>query len=78
VKPDAERQRDTRRRMRRAGFVLRQLWVHPEDWSAVKRYVEQKRKRHADEASGSQADKDTVATDIAGGYFVIAATQQKI
>lgn len=52
MKPDAERQRDTRRRMRRAGFVLRQLWVHPLDWPAVKRYVEAKRKaRAADEAT---------------------------
>ena len=43
MKPDAERQRDTRRRMRAAGFVLRQLWVHPADWPAVKAYVERKR-----------------------------------
>jgi hypothetical protein len=51
MKPDAERQRDTRRRMRAAGFVLRQLWVHPSDWEAVKAYVERKRKRHTDEAT---------------------------
>jgi len=51
MKPDAERQRDTRRRMRAAGFVLRQLWVHPQDWEAVRRYVEQKRKRHTVEAA---------------------------
>jgi hypothetical protein len=44
MKTNAERQRDTRRRMRAAGFVLRQLWVHPTDWDAVRRYVEQKRK----------------------------------
>ncbi len=45
MKPDAERQRDTRRRMRAAGFVLRQMWVHPADWIAVKSYIERKRKR---------------------------------
>jgi hypothetical protein len=42
AKPDSERQRDTRRRMRAAGFVLRQLWVHPLDWPAVRAYVERK------------------------------------
>jgi hypothetical protein len=47
MKPDAERQRDTRRRMRAAGFVLRQVWVHPEDWQAVKKYVDAKRKKRA-------------------------------
>ena len=30
MKPDAERQRDTRRRMRARGFVLQQRWIHPE------------------------------------------------
>jgi len=43
MKSPTERQRDTRRRMRAAGFVLRQLWVHPADWPAVKAYVERKR-----------------------------------
>jgi hypothetical protein len=52
VKTPAERKRDERQRMRTAGFVLRQLWVHPQDWEAVRRYVEQKRrKRTADEAA---------------------------
>jgi hypothetical protein len=31
--------------MRSSGFVLRQLWVHPGDWEAVRSYVERKRKR---------------------------------
>lgn len=54
ARSDAERKRDERHRMRSAGFVLRQLWVHPRDWEAVRRYVEQKRrKRTADEASGA-------------------------
>ena len=51
----AERQRDTRRRMRLAGFVLRSLWVHPLDWLGVKAYVELKRqKRTASSASGGK------------------------
>lgn len=45
AKSEAERQRDTRRRMREAGYVLRQLWVHPEDWEDVRRYVERKRRK---------------------------------
>jgi hypothetical protein len=40
----AERQRAMRERMRRQGFVLRQLWVHPLDWPAVKDIVERMRK----------------------------------
>jgi len=44
MKSSSERQRDTRRRMRAEGFVLRQMWVHPADWPAVRAYVERKRK----------------------------------
>lgn len=47
MKSDAERQQETRNRMRAAGFILRQLWVHPLDWPSVKRYVEAKRKARA-------------------------------
>jgi hypothetical protein len=50
MKSAADRQRDTRRRMRAAGFVLRQLWVHPADWAAVKAYVKRRREgRTSDE-----------------------------
>jgi len=28
--------------MRRAGFVLRQFWVHPKDWPLVQRYLKRK------------------------------------
>jgi hypothetical protein len=45
MKSQAERQQARRERMRRDGFVLRQLWVHPEDWADVRRYVEAKRKK---------------------------------
>lgn len=31
--------------MRRLGFMLRQVWVHPLDWADVKRYAERKRKQ---------------------------------
>jgi hypothetical protein len=33
--------------MRDRGFVLRQLWVHPADWEAVREYVERKRKKRS-------------------------------
>jgi hypothetical protein len=32
----AERKQDERARMRQAGYVLRQVWVHPHDWERVK------------------------------------------
>jgi hypothetical protein len=35
----AERKRAERERMRLEGFVLRQVWVHPDDWPRVSRYV---------------------------------------
>jgi hypothetical protein len=38
--------------MRERGFVLRQLWVHPEDWPAVREYVERKRKRRSAHLNG--------------------------
>jgi hypothetical protein len=39
AKSVAERKRDERERMRDAGFVLRQFWVHPQDWPRVQRYL---------------------------------------
>jgi hypothetical protein len=44
--PDKQRKAAERARMRSRGFVLRQLWVHPNDWDSVRAYVERKRKRH--------------------------------
>lgn len=44
--PAKDRKAAERARMRSSGFVLRQLWVHPDDWEAVRTYVERKRKRH--------------------------------
>jgi hypothetical protein len=36
----AARKRAERERRRKAGFVLRQIWVRPSDWPRVKRYLE--------------------------------------
>lgn len=36
----ARRKRAERERRRKAGFVLRQIWVRPGDWPRVKRYLE--------------------------------------
>ena len=35
----AQRKRAERERRRKAGFVLRQIWVRPGDWPRVKRYL---------------------------------------
>jgi hypothetical protein len=35
----ARRKRAERERRRKAGFVLRQIWVRPTDWPRVKRYL---------------------------------------
>jgi hypothetical protein len=40
VKPDAERKRDERERMRARGYVLRQVWVHPDDAAKVQRQID--------------------------------------
>jgi hypothetical protein len=48
AKSDAEKQRDRRERMRAAGYVLRQLWVHPKDWDAVKKYVMRAMRKRGD------------------------------
>jgi len=40
MKDAAERKRDERKRMRKAGFVLRQFWVHPKDWARVAKYLQ--------------------------------------
>lgn len=36
----ARRKRAERERRRKAGFVLRQIWVRPGDWPRVKRYLD--------------------------------------
>jgi hypothetical protein len=45
--PDHKRKAAERARMRTRGFVLRQLWVHPDDWESVREYVERKRKKRS-------------------------------
>lgn len=40
AKSVAERKADERARMRKLGYVLRQFWVHPQDWPRVKKYLE--------------------------------------
>jgi hypothetical protein len=47
VTPAKQRKAAERQRMRDRGFVLRQLWVHPADWEAVREYVERKRKKRS-------------------------------
>jgi len=43
AKTAAERKADERKRMRRLGYVLRQAWVHPGDWPAIKKRIEEAR-----------------------------------
>jgi hypothetical protein len=50
--PDKDRKAAERARMRDRGFVLRQLWVHPHDWPAVREYVERKRKKRSAHQEG--------------------------
>ena len=38
-KTPAQRKRDERERMRERGFVLRQFWVHPDDWERARKYL---------------------------------------
>ncbi len=41
----SERKADERARMRLAGFVLRQFWIHPKDWERVQTYLLRVNKR---------------------------------
>lgn len=45
AKSSAEKMRDLRDRMRAAGFVLRQVWVHPGDWAKIKALIHRAAKR---------------------------------
>jgi len=45
MKSAAERKRDERERMRAQGYVLRQFWVHPQDWARVQSYLLRVNKR---------------------------------
>lgn len=44
-KTSSERQDRFRDRMRKAGYRLMQVWAHPADWPAIKRYADRLRKR---------------------------------
>ena len=37
---EAAKKRNQRERMRREGYVLKQVWVWPEHWAQVKRFIE--------------------------------------
>jgi hypothetical protein len=39
-KSSTERSTDLRKRMRKAGFIFRHVWVHPQDWPRVKAIIE--------------------------------------
>jgi len=39
AKTAAQRKADERKRMRVRGYVLRQFWVHPDDWNRVRAYL---------------------------------------
>lgn len=39
MKTPAQRKQDERDRMRAAGFVLKQAWVHRDDWARVVKYL---------------------------------------
>lgn len=39
AKTPAQRKADERERLRERGFVLRQFWVHPDDWPRVQKYL---------------------------------------
>ena len=43
-KDAAARKRDERTRMRKAGYVLRQIWVRPKQWATIQRYLARKMK----------------------------------
>jgi hypothetical protein len=45
AKSAATRKQGERQRMRFAGFVLRQFWVHPTDWPRVSKYLSLVRER---------------------------------
>jgi hypothetical protein len=45
MKSTAQRKRDERERMRALGLVLRQFWVHPQDWPRVQKYLARVLKR---------------------------------
>lgn len=47
AKTPAERKQDERERMRALGYVLRQVWVHPDDWQRVKAYLAKVNKARA-------------------------------
>lgn len=44
-KTAAQRKRDERERNRAAGFQLAQVWIHPDDYAALRRYVDIKNRR---------------------------------
>ncbi|HMJ13400.1 MAG TPA: hypothetical protein VK524_18405 [Polyangiaceae bacterium] len=43
----AQRQQLARARMRKAGFKLAHLWIHPGDYDALRAYVERKNARRS-------------------------------
>lgn len=44
--PDKDRKAAERARMRAKGFKLAQFWVHPEDFAAVREYIDRKNRKH--------------------------------
>lgn len=45
MKSASERKAAERARMRAKGYILRQFWVHPQDWQLVQKYLLRVNKR---------------------------------
>ena len=45
AKSVAKRKQEERDRMRERGYVLKQHWVHPEDWPLVQKYLRRVNKK---------------------------------
>lgn len=45
MKTPNERKADERERMRDRGYVLRQFWIHPDDWEHARTYLQRVNRR---------------------------------
>jgi len=56
-KSNTQAKRDERARKRAAGLVPKEIWPHPLDWPAIKKYIDRKANKRISAMMNAKTDK---------------------
>jgi len=63
-KSNTQSKRDERARKRAAGLVPKEIWPHPLDWPAIKKYIDRKANKRISATMNAKTDKKALIEDM--------------